>query len=65
MSPCSYTVLEDPGEVSFDVPFQDCSWMVYLARAGYGIRQVDAAERDERPVQPRAKTTSELRARPA
>ena len=26
-----------PAEVSFDVPYQDYSWMGYLARAGYDV----------------------------
>src|SRR5262249_11744055 len=26
-----------PAEVSFDVPFQDYSWMRYLARAGFDV----------------------------
>jgi pimeloyl-ACP methyl ester carboxylesterase len=30
-----------PGEVSFDVPFQDCSWMAYLARAGFDVFAMD------------------------
>lgn len=30
-----------PAEVSFDVPYQDYSWMGYLARAGYDVFSVD------------------------
>jgi len=30
-----------PAEVSFDVPYQDYSWMAYLAKAGYDVFAVD------------------------
>jgi pimeloyl-ACP methyl ester carboxylesterase len=30
-----------PAEVSFDVPYQDYSWMAFLARAGYDVFSVD------------------------
>ena len=30
-----------PGEVAFDVPYQDYSWMAYLARAGYDVFEMD------------------------
>jgi pimeloyl-ACP methyl ester carboxylesterase len=30
-----------PAEVAFDVPYQDYSWMAYLARAGYDVFSVD------------------------
>src|SRR5579872_1270734 len=30
-----------PSEVSFDVPYQDYSWMAYLAAAGYDVFSVD------------------------
>src|ERR1700744_2446260 len=30
-----------PAEVSFDVPYQDYSWMGYLAAAGYDVFSVD------------------------
>ncbi|HML18272.1 MAG TPA: alpha/beta fold hydrolase [Bryobacteraceae bacterium] len=30
-----------PGEVSFDVPYQDYSWMAYLARAGFDVFAMD------------------------
>lgn len=30
-----------PAEVSFDVPYQDYSWMNYLAKAGYDVFSVD------------------------
>jgi pimeloyl-ACP methyl ester carboxylesterase len=30
-----------PAEVSFDVPYQDYSWMEYLARAGYDVFAMD------------------------
>jgi len=30
-----------PAEVSFDVPYQDYSWMAFLARAGYDVFAVD------------------------
>ena len=26
-----------PGEVAFDVPYQDYSWMAFLARAGFDV----------------------------
>src|SRR5205823_5923137 len=30
-----------PAEVSFDVPYQDYSWMAYLAHAGYDVFSMD------------------------
>jgi len=30
-----------PAEVAFDVPYQDFSWMAYLARAGYDVFSMD------------------------
>ncbi len=30
-----------PAEVAFDVPYQDYSWMAYLARAGYDVFAMD------------------------
>src|SRR5215813_6163104 len=30
-----------PAEVAFDVPYQDYSWMVFLARAGFDVFSVD------------------------
>jgi pimeloyl-ACP methyl ester carboxylesterase len=30
-----------PAEVAFDVPFEDYSWMAYLARAGFDVFSVD------------------------
>jgi pimeloyl-ACP methyl ester carboxylesterase len=30
-----------PGEVSFDVPYQDYSWMAYLAHAGFDAFAMD------------------------
>ena len=30
-----------PAEVAFDVPYQDYSWMGYLARAGYDVFSMD------------------------
>jgi pimeloyl-ACP methyl ester carboxylesterase len=30
-----------PGEVAFDVPFQDYSWMAYLARVGFDVFAMD------------------------
>lgn len=30
-----------PGEVSFDVPYQDYSWMAFLARAGFDVFAMD------------------------
>jgi len=30
-----------PGEVAFDIPYQDYSWMAYLARAGYDTFEMD------------------------
>ena len=30
-----------PGEVAFDVPFEDYSWMAYLAKSGYDVFAMD------------------------
>ncbi len=30
-----------PGEVAFDVPYQDYSWMAFLARAGFDVFAMD------------------------
>ena len=30
-----------PAEVAFDVPYQDYSWMAYLAKAGYDVFSMD------------------------
>jgi pimeloyl-ACP methyl ester carboxylesterase len=30
-----------PAEVAFDVPYQDYSWMAFLARAGFDVFSVD------------------------
>src|SRR5438552_8366151 len=30
-----------PAEVAFDVPYQDYSWMAYLARAGFDVFSMD------------------------
>jgi len=30
-----------PAEVSFDVPYQDYSWMAYLAHAGFDVFSMD------------------------
>jgi acetyl esterase/lipase len=30
-----------PAEVAFDVPYQDYSWMAYLARAGFDVFSID------------------------
>src|SRR5512147_1772676 len=30
-----------PGEVAFDVPYQDYSWMAYLADAGFDVFAMD------------------------
>ena len=30
-----------PSEVAFDVPYQDYSWMAFLARAGYDVFAMD------------------------
>src|SRR4051794_5550301 len=30
-----------PGEVAFDVPYKDYSWMAFLARAGYDVFAMD------------------------
>ena len=30
-----------PAEVAFDVPYQDYSWMAYLARAGFDVFAMD------------------------
>jgi pimeloyl-ACP methyl ester carboxylesterase len=42
-----------PAEVSFDVPYQDYSWMTYLAKAGYDVFTVDMEGygRSDRPPQ--------------
>ena len=32
-----------PAEVAFDVPYQDYSWMAYLARAGFDVFSMDTA----------------------
>ena len=42
-----------PAEVSFDVPYQDYSWMAYLAKAGYDTFSVDMTGygRSARPPQ--------------
>src|SRR5690606_16182953 len=42
-----------PAEVAFDVPYQDYSWMAYLARAGYDVFSVDMTGygRSTRPPQ--------------
>ena len=42
-----------PAEVSFDVPYQDYSWMGYLAKAGYDVFSVDMTGygRSHRPPQ--------------
>jgi len=42
-----------PAEVSFDVPYQDYSWMGYLAKAGYDVFTVDMEGygRSSRPPQ--------------
>jgi pimeloyl-ACP methyl ester carboxylesterase len=42
-----------PAEVSFDVPYQDYSWMGYLAKAGYDVFSVDMTGygRSARPAQ--------------
>ena len=42
-----------PAEVSFDVPYQDYSWMGYLAKAGYDVFSVDMTGygRSARPKQ--------------
>jgi hypothetical protein len=52
-----------PGEVAFDLRYQDYSWMAYLAGAGFdvfamdlGLRAIHATARDERPVQSRSGT---------
>jgi len=41
-----------PGEVSFDVPYQDYSWMAFLARAGFDVFAMDMTGygRSTRPV---------------
>jgi len=42
-----------PAEVAFDVPYQDYSWMAYLANAGYDVFSVDMEGygRSQRPPQ--------------
>ena len=32
-----------PAEVAFDVPYQDYSWMAYLARAGFDVFAMDTS----------------------
>src|SRR5689334_11347401 len=32
-----------PAEVAFDVPYQDYSWMAYLARAGFDVFSMDTS----------------------
>lgn len=41
-----------PGEVAFDVPYQDYSWMAYLAKAGYDVFAMDMSGygRSTRPL---------------
>src|SRR5580700_11500172 len=41
-----------PAEVAFDVPYQDYSWMGYLAKAGYDVFSVDMTGygRSARPI---------------
>ena len=51
-----------PAEVAFDVPYQDYSWMAYLANAGFDVFAMDTTGYgrstrpavDERPLQPLA-----------
>ncbi len=53
-----------PAEVAFDVPYQDYSWMAYLAREGLRrlldghdrLRAFDEAGADERSVQSRERS---------
>src|SRR5688572_21878533 len=42
-----------PAEVAFDVPYQNYSWMAYLARAGYDVFSMDMTGygRSTRPLQ--------------
>ena len=42
-----------PAEVSFDVPYQDYSWMAYLAHAGFDVFSMDTTGygRSTRPPQ--------------
>src|ERR1700730_12877092 len=42
-----------PAEVSFDVPYQDYSWMAYLARSGFDVFSMDATGygRSTRPAE--------------
>jgi pimeloyl-ACP methyl ester carboxylesterase len=42
-----------PAEVAFDLPYQDYSWMAYLARAGFDVFSVDMTGygRSTRPAQ--------------
>ena len=41
-----------PAEVAFDVPYQDYSWMAYLAKAGYDVFSMDTTGygRSTRPL---------------
>jgi pimeloyl-ACP methyl ester carboxylesterase len=41
-----------PAEVAFDVPYQDYSWMAYLAQAGFDVFSMDVAGygRSTRPL---------------
>jgi hypothetical protein len=57
-----------PAEVAFDVPYQDYSWMAYLARRlrrvlnGHDrLRAFDAALADERSVQSRKRSPGSIR----
>ena len=44
-----------PAEVAFDVPYQDYSWMAFLARAGFDVFSMDMTGygRSTRPAAPR------------
>ena len=54
-----------PAEVAFDVPYQDYSWMAFLAGAGFDVfsrvRQVHTPGADERPVQSREGAAGRVR----
>jgi hypothetical protein len=58
-----------PAEVAFDVPYQDYSWMAFLARAGFdvfsrrhdGVRQIDPPGADERSLQSREGSAGRVR----
>ena len=61
-----------PAEVAFDVPYQDYSWMAYLANAGFDVFSMDMTGygrstrpfADERSVQPLGRRSRRSSCRP-